>query len=258
VYNGKPKILVTNDDGINSPGLESLVIALKDIGDVVVVAPDRQQSAVSSALTIHKPIKVHKQYKNNEFYGWSVEGTPTDCVKLALFTLLDYKPDLVVSGINHGRNTSINVLYSGTVSGAIEGLLMGINSMAVSHISHNTTKDMQVCSEISVKLAVELLKINDGTGILLNVNVPDLIDSEIKGIKIAHLSNSQWVDKFDKRQDPQGNDYYWFTGDYIINDTDPNADDLALKAGYITVTPIKINFTDRQKMTELKYLENLM
>jgi 5'-nucleotidase len=258
VVNSKPRILVTNDDGINAPGLISLVEALKSIGDVIVVAPDRQQSAVSSSLTIHTPIKVHKHYKNEEFYGWSVEGTPTDCVKLALFTLLDYKPDIVVSGINHGRNTSINVLYSGTVSGAIEGLLMGINSIAVSHISHNTKKNMQVCADISVKLATELLKINDSTGILLNVNVPDLIESEIKGLKIAHLSNSQWIDKFEKRQDPQGNDYYWFTGDYIIHDTDPNADDLALKAGYITVTPIQINFTDSQKMKELKYLEDLM
>ena len=254
----RPKILVTNDDGISSPGLEALVEGLKTIGDVIVVAPDRQQSAVSSSLTIHKPIKVLKHYKNEEFYGWAVEGTPTDCVKLALFSLLDYKPDLVVSGINHGRNTSINVLYSGTVSGAIEGLLMGINSIAISHISHNTKKDMQVCADISVKLAIELLKITDGEGILLNVNVPDLMDSDIKGLKIAHLSNSQWIDKFEKRQDPQGNNYYWFTGDYIIHDTDPNADDLALKAGYITVTPIKINFTDSQKMTELKYLENLI
>lgn len=253
----EPLILITNDDGIDAPGIYELAATLKKLGRIFIVAPDKQQSAVSSALTIQRPLKVFERYKDNEFFGYAVDGTPTDCIKLAFFSLLEEKPDLVVSGINHGRNTSINVLYSGTVSGAIEGMLMGVNSIAVSHASHDTKKDLSAATKSVYNIAKEILESNEHSRLLININVPDIDPAEIKGTKVTRLSDSQWIDKFDKRFDPYGNVYYWFTGEYFINDDDPDCDDNALKAGYISISPLTINFTDYTQLEKLKYLEKV-
>ncbi len=253
-----PLILITNDDGIDSPGIFALYQAMKPLGRIIVVAPDKQQSAVSSSLTIQKPIKVNKKYINDEFFGFAVDGTPTDCVKLAFFSLLEEKPDLVISGINHGLNTSINVLYSGTVSGAIEGMLMDVNAIAVSHASHSTKKDLTAAADVAGKIAKEILNSDDyNKKYLLNINIPDINPLEIKGIKITRLSNSQWIDKFDKRFDPYGNEYYWFTGEYIVNDDDPECDDNAVNNGFISVSPLSIDFTDYNSLNDLKRFEKL-
>jgi 5'-nucleotidase len=253
----KPLILITNDDGIDAPGLRILFNIMKEFGEVIIVAPDKQQSAVSSALTIQRPIKVFPKYLNNELIGYAVDGTPTDCVKIALFTLLDKKPDLIVSGINHGLNTSINVLYSGTVSGAIEGMLMGINSIAISHQSHSYDKNLDGAKFVLKKVVQEILNNRNIEKILLNINIPDIDPKEIKGIKVTKLSNSQWIDKFEKRLDPWGNTYYWFTGEYIINDNSEDCDDRAIENGYISITPLSINFTDYENLNKLKHFENL-
>jgi len=257
VKSEKPLILITNDDGIDSPGIKLLAESLEGLGEIIIVAPDRQQSAVSSSLTIQRPIRVKELRLNNKFEAYSVDGTPTDCVKLAFFSILKRKPDLVISGINHGLNTSINVLYSGTVSGAIEGMLMGVNSIAISHQSHDYSKDLSAAGEITRKVALYTLSNNWTEKFLLNINIPDIEPRKIKGVKVARLSKSEWIDKFDKRLDPWGNTYYWFSGEYKINDDDPDCDDNAIRDGFISITPLNINFTNFNMIENLKVFENL-
>lgn len=254
----KPLILITNDDGIDSPGIRAISKVMSEIAEIIIVAPDKQQSAVSSALTIQRPLKIHEKYIDDHFFGYAVDGTPADCVKLAFFEILDKKPDLVVSGINHGLNTSINVLYSGTVSGAFEGHIFGVNSIAISHASHNYRKNMSTACDITQKVASKLIRNqNLYSKILLNINVPDLEPQDIKGTKITTLSNSEWIDKYDKRFDPWGNTYFWFAGDYIINDTSPNCDDNAIKEGYISISPLQINFSNHNQIDMLRNFEEL-
>lgn len=240
----KPLILITNDDGINSPGIETLKNSLSEIADVIIVAPDTQKSAVSSALTISKPLRVSKFHKNNLFFGYAVNGTPTDCVKLALSTLFDRKPDLVVSGINHGKNTSINVMYSGTVAGASEGYLAGINSIAISHSSHALNSDLEPSGRFCQKLARKLLSSNHQSKVFLNVNLPDISADNIKGAYLTKLSSSKWADKYERRQDPFGNEYFWFAGEFRISDSGIDTDDGAIESSYISVTPLKLNVYD--------------
>jgi 5'-nucleotidase len=256
----QPLILITNDDGINSPGIEVLKNSLQDLGEIFVVAPDTQKSAVSSSLTINKPLRVSKFYKNGMFFGYSVNGTPTDCVKLAISTLLVRKPDLVVSGINHGKNTSINVLYSGTVAGATEGLLADINSIAISHSSHSLEADLTDAGAYSSILARKLLSFVDRQKVLLNVNIPDLPLGELKGMKFTKLSSSKWADRYEKRIDPFGNEYYWFAGAYITDQNELSSDDGAVNNGYVSVSAINLNLYNddfNTDLSELLELENV-
>ncbi|MBI5325575.1 MAG: 5'/3'-nucleotidase SurE [Ignavibacteriae bacterium] len=249
------KILVTNDDGIDSPGIFALVHSMKRLGKVVVVAPDRQQSAVGHALTVSDPLRVVPFHRNGEMFGYAINGTPSDCVKLAMSSLLNEKPNLVVSGINHGQNTSINILYSGTVSAATEGMLLGIPSIAVSLASYSLKADCSVAAEFSYKIATKVLKSGLPDGTLLNVNVPSLQKDKIKGLKITRQSDSQWNDHYEKRTDPFGRDYYWFSGEYKVIDKDLATDDAALLAGYVSVTPIQFKFTNYDAINKLKILE---
>lgn len=253
----KPLILLTNDDGIFSNGMKALAYALHGLGKIVIVAPDKEQSAVSSALTIQRPIRVKGFRLDDKFEAYSVDGTPTDCVKLAFFSLLKRKPDLVVSGINHGLNTSINVLYSGTVSGAIEGNLMGVNSIAISHQSHDHDSDISAAGNIARKIASYTLQNNWTEKVLLNINIPDVPPNSIQGVKVTRLCNSEWLDRFEKRLDPWGNSYYWFSGEYKINEDDPNCDDNAVNDGFISITPLDINFTKSALIDSLKVFENM-
>ncbi|MGA2296864.1 MAG: 5'/3'-nucleotidase SurE [FCB group bacterium] len=249
-------ILVTNDDGIDSPGIFALVQSLKKLGNITVVAPDRQQSAVGHSLTVLNPLRVTPFHLNGEMFGYSVNGTPTDCVKLAISSLVKTKPDLVVSGINYGQNTSVNILYSGTVSAATEGMLIGIPSIAVSLATYEYKADFSIAAEYALKISEELLKTGLEEGTLLNVNVPPIPKSKIKGIKITSHSNSFWKDKYELRKDPFGRKYYWFSGEYNVTERNINTDDAAILAGYISVTPIHFNFTNTKLLAQLKYLEN--
>ena len=252
----RPLILITNDDGIYAPGIETLKNSLSELGEVIVIAPDIQRSAVSSALTIDKPLRVYKVNKNGEFFGFSVHGTPADCVKLAISTLLQRKPDLVVSGINHGKNTSINVLYSGTVAGATEGLIAGVNSMAVSHSSHSFDLDLSYAGKITSRIADKLINNKNENKVLLNVNIPNKPESEIKGIKFTKLSSSKWADKYERRLDPFGNEYFWFAGVYEITSSDPDTDDFAVDGGYVSVTPIRLNmYEENSSFVNKDFLE---
>lgn len=255
--NKQPLILITNDDGIHSPGIETLRNYLSELGEVVIAAPDGQRSATSSALTITRPLRAFKFHKNGDFFGYAIDGTPADCVKLAVTTLLDRKPDLIVSGINHGKNTSINVLYSGTVAGATEGLISGISSIAVSHSSHSLDSDLSVAGRYSNILARKLLQRKTNGSILLNVNVPDIPEEMVKGIKFTRLSSAKWADKYERRLDPFGNEYFWFAGAYMITDSDISTDDGAVNAGYVSVSPINLNLYDNDFLLNIEEFEDI-
>lgn len=251
----KYKIVITNDDGIDSKGLITLSKKMMEIGDITIFAPDQQQSAVSNALTIQRPLRVKKTHSDDRFLGYAINGTPADCVKLALNELIDYKPDLLISGINHGQNTSINILYSGTVSGAAEGMLLGIPSIAVSIDTHDPNADCSFAAEITSHIAGKILENGLPTGTFLNINVPNLPATEVKGIKITKQGENIWKDRYDYRTDPWGRDYYWFAGSIEDDDTNEDSDLKALKEGYISVTPVKLDFTNYSATTQLKYLE---
>lgn len=247
-------ILISNDDGIDSPGIKAIADELKSIANVFVVAPDRQRSAVGQALTIDQALRAIPYKLGEGITAWAVNGTPADCVKLALCELLPIKPDLVVSGINLGQNTSINMLYSGTVAAATEGLLFGIKSMAISLADFRADADCSVAAKYGKIIANKMFNMELPEGVLLNVNVPKCNESDIRGIKITDYSNSVWIDKYEKRIDPFGREYYWFAGEYKINDSRHNADDIAVHNHYVSITPIKREFTNSQLVVEFENL----
>lgn len=245
-------ILVTNDDGIDSEGLFALVKELNKISEVIVVAPDRQQSAVGHLLTIAKPLRVTKFHRNGIMLGYSVNGSPSDCVKLALSSLLERTPDAIVSGINFGKNTSINILYSGTVAAATEGYLVGIPSMAVSLATYDTSFDCSYAAELSAKILVKYLNLTQNSNTLLNINIPALPKYQIKGVQLTRCSNSYWNDKYEKRIDPFGRVYYWFAGEFKAQDDEFGTDDWALNNGFVSITPINYSFTDLEFLDRLR------
>jgi 5'/3'-nucleotidase len=239
----RPFILVSNDDGFDSPGIIALTRALKTFADVEVAAPATQQSAVGHAITVQMPLRSRRFDLGKGHSGWAIEGTPADSVKLAVSNLLDRKPDLIVSGINHGMNTSINVIYSGTVSAATEGAILGFPSIAISHASHDLTADLSGAASFAKKIAKEVLKRGLPKSTLLNVNVPDIPPDEIEGVSITKQGKSWWDDGFEKRKDPGGRSYYWLVGKFVW-DKDPEADDVALLNKRISVTPLHYQLTD--------------
>ncbi len=246
------RILVTNDDGIDSDGIYALVQAMRRLGDVVVVAPDRQQSAVGHALTVASPLRATKVHRDGSFYGWAINGTPADCVKLGVSTLLDHRPDMVVSGINHGSNTSVNAIYSGTVSAATEGTLMGIPSMAVSLATFDVTADMTLAAEVAYDVASRLFDLQLPSGTLLNVNVPPIPRENFKGLRVTRQGHSEWKDSYDVRIDPQGKPYYWLTGEFVTVREVEDADDLVVKDGWAAITPIHYELTNFAVLESLK------
>lgn len=244
-------ILICNDDGIDAPGIHALAEELKKIARVTVVAPDRQQSAVGHAITMNYPLRAVPFHKNGEFFGYAVDGTPADCVKLAVKFLLKEKPDLVVSGINHGSNTAINIIYSGTVSAATEGTILGIPSIAVSLTTY-AAADFRYAARIAARLARMVAERGLPQGTLLNVNVPALPEKEIRGIKITAQGKSSWEDTFDVRRDPANREYFWLTGHMNVTDTDPDTDQVAVLEGYVSVTPIHYDITDHDQCARMR------
>ncbi len=247
----RPLILVSNDDGYDSPGIYALAMALRSIADIVVVAPATQQSAVGHAITVQTPLRARPIERGRNFTGWAVEGTPADSVKLGVSTLLKKKPDLVVSGINHGMNTSVNVIYSGTVSAATEGAVLGIPAIAFSLASHSLKADMRAAATFARKLSAEILKRGMPRGTLLNVNVPAVPQEEIEGVAVTKQGRSWWDDGFETRRDPVGRDYYWLVGKYVW-DKDPIVDDAALRKNMISVTPLHYSLTDQSLFEEMQ------
>jgi 5'-nucleotidase len=238
----KPTILVVNDDGITAPGIKALVDVMATIGRVVVVAPDSPQSGMGHAITIGKPLRLDKVdiYEGIEMYRCS--GTPVDCVKLAVNKVLKgQKPDLCVSGINHGLNNSINVLYSGTMSAAVEGAIESIPSIGFSLDNYTLQADFSHCLKLVKEIALQVLKNGLPPATLLNVNFPNIHD--IKGIKICRQANAKWAEEFDERIDPNKRPYYWLTGVFQLNDNGEDTDVWALEHGYTSVVPVQFDMT---------------
>ncbi len=247
----KTLILVTNDDGIYARGIYELKKALKPLGTVVVVAPLIEKSAVGHAITLSDPLRVMEVERDGSFFGYAVNGTPSDCVKLGSRCILERKPDLIVSGINQGPNTATNIIYSGTVSAAAEGAIMGIPSIAVS-IASFTKKEFLPAAKFSRQLAERVLQNGLPAGTLLNVNVPAVPEEEIKGVVVTRQGKGRYEEAFDKRIDPNNRVYYWLTGKRMVLDHGDDIDDPVLMQNKISVTPIHYDLTDYSFLEELK------
>lgn len=251
----KPLILVTNDDGINAPGIRFLIDIMNDFGDVVVVAPDSPQSGMGHAITINstlycEPIVINKNKPQSEY---SCSGTPVDCVKIAVNEILKRKPDLCVSGINHGSNSSINVIYSGTMSAAVEAGTQGIPAIGFSLLDYSLDADFSHSKEFIKRIVSECLKNGMPKGVVLNVNIPKISNSRLKGIKICRQANGVWEEKFDKRTNPLGRDYYWLSGKFVNNDKGEDTDEWALENEYVSITPTQYDLTAHHAIKNINH-----
>jgi 5'-nucleotidase len=244
-------ILLSNDDGIDAPGIYALACELRGIARVTVVAPDRQQSAVGHAITMNYPLRAVPFQKNGEFFGYAVDGTPADAVKLGIKCLVEGRPDLVISGINHGANTAINIIYSGTVSAATEGTILGIPSIALSVTTHGEV-DFGPTARFAARFVPEVVRQGLPAGTLLNVNVPAIPEAEIRGVKVTRQGKSSWEDTFDMRRDPANREYFWLTGSMHVTDTEPDTDTVAIRENYISVTPIHYRLTNDRGVEMLR------
>ncbi len=240
----KPLILVTNDDGISAPGIRALISVMKTIGDVVVVAPDSPQSGMGHAITLDSILHIEKtSTDSNSQTEYSCSGTPADCVKLGIRELLDRQPDLCVSGINHGSNASINVIYSGTMSAAIEAGIEGIPAIGFSLLDYTWNADFEASKSFIKKITESVIENGLPKGVVLNVNIPNVSKNEIKGIKICRQAKGNWEEEFDKRKNPQGKDYYWLSGKYVNLDSGNDTDQWALENNYISIVPVQFDLT---------------
>jgi 5'-nucleotidase len=246
-------ILVTNDDGLYAAGLKTLLEVMEEFGKVVLVSTLESMSGMSQALTVKTPLRVKLLEETDKHTVYTCNGTPTDIVKLALNQLLERKPDLVVSGINHGANASVSVLYSGTMAAAIEGCLYGINSIGFSLNNFSPTADFSVCKKY-IRIIMEMVKSNPlPKDICLNVNIPSAPANEIKGIRIGRQSKGNWKEEFEKRKDPMGKTYYWLTGLYENHEPDAtDTDEWALAHNYVSVVPVTTDMTAHSYLDKLK------
>jgi 5'-nucleotidase len=252
----KPLILITNDDGITAPGIQALIAVMTTIGEVVVVAPDKPQSAMGHAITINSTLYLNKISKeNDDITQYSCSGTPVDCVKLGVNEILKRKPDLCVSGVNHGSNSSINVIYSGTMSAAVEAGIEGIPAIGFSLCDYDWNANFKEIKSFIKKITLEVLKNGLPQGVVLNVNFPKLSEKEIKGIKICRQAKAIWAEKFDKRQTPLGKDYYWLAGEFINQDKGEDTDEWALAHGYVSVVPVQFDLTAHHAIQQLNSWE---
>lgn len=249
----KPLILVTNDDGITAPGIAALVEVMKTLGDVVVVAPDKAQSGMGHAITINATLRINKVKIYDVMDEYSCTGTPVDCVKFAVNKILPRKPDLCVSGINHGANSSINVIYSGTMSAAVEGSIENIPSIGFSLCDLSINADFAASKKIVKKVAESVLKNGLPKGVCLNVNIPKLKFDEIKGIKICRQAKANWIEELDERFDPSGKPYYWLTGKFDNFDKGQKDTDIwALENNYVSVVPTQFDMTAHTAIKEIE------
>lgn len=243
-------VLISNDDGIDAPGIFSLVQEIKKIANITVVAPDRQQSAVGHAITMNYPLRAVPFRKGDDFFGYAVDGTPADAVKLGVRFLLKTPPDLLISGVNHGSNTAISIIYSGTVSAATEGTILGIPSIAISLTTHGEA-DFSYAAKFAARLALVVVERGLPSGTLLNVNVPPLPEDQIRGVKITRQGASTWDDTFDVRRDPTNREYFWLTGRLNVIDKEEDVDEVAVRSGFVSVTPIQYDLTNRNMLRQL-------
>ena len=240
----KPLILVSNDDGIESRGIRTLVEIMQELGDVVVVAPDSPQSGMGHAITIGNTLRLTKTDIYPEIISYKCSGTPADCVKLAKHHVLkDNKPDLVVSGINHGSNTSISVLYSGTMSAAIEAAIEGMPAIGFSLCDYSTDANFEHTREYVKKISAQVLKNGLPKGVALNVNFPPKRNEPLKGIKICRQARAKWEEEFDERFDPNGQRYFWLAGNFVNFDKGEDNDEWAIANNFASVVPVQFDMT---------------
>ncbi len=249
----RPLILVTNDDGITAPGLRNLIKVMNELGEVVVVAPDGPQSGMGHAITINGILRCDEiKIEEGPQKEYSCSGTPVDCVKLAVNVVLDRKPDLVVSGINHGSNSSINVIYSGTMSAAVEGSLEGIPSIGFSLNDFSWEADFELALKHIKSIAARVLEEGLPHGTCLNVNIPVAEGGEYNGVKICRQAKANWEEEFDSRIDPRKRNYYWLTGKFVNYDEGNDTDEWALANNYISVVPVNSDITAHHLLNELR------
>ncbi len=235
----RPLILVTNDDGITAPGMRALIAIAEEFGDVIVVAPDSPQSGKGHAITVNNTLYINKISETE----YSCSGTPVDCVKIAVHEIMKKKPDLCVSGINHGSNSSINVIYSGTMSAAVEAGIEGIPAIGFSLADFGWHADFEPTKAYVRQIIETVLENKLPEGVVLNVNFPKTEGNKYNGIKICRQANARWIERFDKRQTPYGRDYYWLAGEFINYDKGEDTDEWALNNGYVSVVPVQFDLT---------------
>ncbi|HEY9082947.1 MAG TPA: 5'/3'-nucleotidase SurE [Vicingaceae bacterium] len=251
----KPYILVVNDDGITAPGIKALIEVSKELGDVVVVAPDKPQSGMGHAVTFNSTLHLNKT-KVMDVTGYACSGTPVDCVKIAVNKLLNRKPDLIVSGINHGANSSINVIYSGTMSAAVEGALQNIPSVGFSLLDHSIDANFDAAKVIAKKIIANMIENQMPKDVCLNVNIPNVSMDLIAGIKVCRQAIGNWEEDYDERKDPQGRTYYWLSGKFVVNDNGTDSDEWALAHNYVSVVPVKHDITNYEHLEKIKLFEH--
>lgn len=244
VRQGKPVILITNDDGVSAPGIRNLVEAVKDLGKIVVVAPDRPQSGMGHAITIGSPIRLHAVNVFEGIEAYQCTGTPVDCVKLAVDKVLHRKPDLCLSGINHGANHSINVIYSGTMSAAVEAAIESIPSVGFSLMDFSIDANFDGAKKYARLIVEKLLEEKQDKHMILNVNVPAVPTNLIKGLKVCRQAYAKYEEDFIERQDPHGKKYYWLTGEFVNFDKGEDTDVWALANNYVSVVPVQFDLTN--------------
>ncbi len=242
----KPLILVTNDDGVNAPGIRTLIRIMRKLGDVVVVAPDSPRSAQSHAITVSEPLRIKLIEESEDYREYSCNGTPVDCVKLGTKIVIRGNPDLLVSGINHGSNASINVVYSGTMAAVIEAAIDKIPAIGFSLNDYSHHAEFQHSEKFIEAIAMEVIGNGLPEGVCLNVNIPKISGEEIKGVKVCRQAKGSWVEEFDERKDPRGRDYYWITGVFSNPDQQEGTDTLAMDQNYIAVVPMHFDLTAHQ------------
>src|SRR5574338_674504 len=248
----EPVILITNDDGITAPGIKNLIEAVKDLGKIVVVAPDKPQSGMGHAITIGVPLRLHKVNFFEGIEAYQCTGTPVDCVKLAVDKVLHRKPDLCLSGINHGANHSINVIYSGTMSAAVEAAIESIPSVGFSLLDYSIEADFSTAEYYVHKIVKSVLNKTNGKHFLLNVNIPDVPRELMNGIKVCRQAYAKYDEDFDERLDPHGRKYYGLTSEFVNFDTGEDTDVWALEHNYVSVVPVQFDLTNYTLKKELE------
>lgn len=248
----KPIILVTNDDGINAPGLRALISAVRQLGNVLVVAPDKPMSATGHAVTITAPLRMAKIKEEEGYLEYSCNGTPADCVKLGQKVILKAAPDLIVSGINHGSNAAINIVYSGTMAAVVEGCIENIPSVGFSLADYSYNANFNHCEEFILCIGRNVLSKGLPDYTCLNVNIPPLNGSPLKGMKIVRQAHAYWDEKYEHRKDPQDRDYFWLTGVFKSLDDGQDTDEWALLNNYVSVVPVHFDLTSHKAIPLLR------
>ena len=245
----KPLILVTNDDGITSPGIRMLIKQMNILGDVVVVAPNSPQSGKSHAISISEPLRCDPiDIDTGPQIEYSCSGTPADCIKLAIHEILDRRPDIIVSGVNHGSNASVNVIYSGTMAAAIEGAMQGIPSIGFSILDYDWNTDFSFAEKYVSEITSKVIHQGLPNGVCLNVNIPKAKNKDYNGVRVCHQTIGKWEEDFDKRKDPLDKDYYWMSGEFKNQDDSKNCDIRTLENDFISIVPIQFDLTSHDSI----------